>query len=68
MGQLWMQKKDSPEVSAKLLQSLVVDEMGKQFVSNVDRNPFVGNILMLLIGSIIGVLIGYILGNVLPMV
>lgn len=67
-GQVWVNKKDTPELSAKLLQATLKDEIGKQLVAGLDSNPFMGNIVMLLMGIAIGILGGYILGNILPMV
>jgi hypothetical protein len=66
-GQIWISPKDTPEMSAKLLQADLKDEIGKQLVAGIDANPFMGNILMLAIGVIIGLLAGYILGQFVPM-
>jgi len=65
-GQISISEKENPELSAKLLQATLKDEVGKQLVAGLDTNPFMGDIVMLIIGAIIGVLTGWILGNYFP--
>lgn len=67
-GQIALNTKENPEISAKLLQATLKEEVGKQLVAGLDSNPFMGNVLMLIIGIIIGLLGGYILGQFIPMV
>jgi len=67
-GQVWINDKGSPELSAKLLHATLKEEIGKQLVTRLDKHPFMGDVMMLVMGSIIGILGGYVLGNLLPMV
>lgn len=67
-GQVWINDKGNPELSAKLLHATLKEEIGKQLVTKLDRHPFMGDIMMLIMGIIMGILGGYVLGNIFPMV
>lgn len=66
-GQSWINAKDTPELSAKLLHATLKEEIGKQLVTKLDKHPFMGDIMMLVMGIVIGLLGGYVLGNMFPM-